>query len=827
MRARSSAVRVQQEADSPQASSPKVSASSLARSNPGIANYIGIFCTAGAVLLLELGLTRIFAVLLWAHLAFMVVGSALFGFGLSGVYLALRRAKQSESLRSELCVLSLAMSAAMLVCYAVVTNVPFEMWNFQEDSRNFYFLAIWYASLVVPFFLAGLIVAKLLSAYSEHSDKLYGVDLIGAAAGSLLLIPLIPQVGGEGTVAASAVLAAIAALAYAPAQRRVLRATAALAVIALCILVPKAQEVLPLEVHATKRRFNTAARYNHIYDTRWSTLSRVDIAYHKKDILDIWIDGGTNESAILKWNGNLAETKPLRFSTIGTSYALKQGKDPRVMIIGPAGGKEVLFALSHGASHVDAVEMDPSIVQLVNEERYSKYMGGLYQHEKVSLHNDEGRSFLRRQEDGTYDIIQSVNNYTPVAMNAGALNLSAAFLMTKEAVNDYLDHLTPDGVLALHRGAALRILITMLEVLHERGVENPENHILISSGEVPYFDGIYLKKSPWTEPEVARVTEYLEGRPLQEGRMYLWNPIRVQDSDPLYKKVAQTSPDNMEQYYKSYGVRLSPPTDDKPFIEHFLLFGKQDLSPELPAEFRFREDQKWRGIIPRGEFPYLAILAESALLSLVFVAVPLLLFARKSVSQPGFRGLLAYFAALGFGFIVIEICLMKKYVLFLGNPAYSITTVLVVLLCGAGIGSMLSGKIFPKNAAKALTLVVPLVAAAALVEAYVSPLIFENYLRLEFPFRVAIASALLLPLGVVMGTPFPIGLRLIRQTSKSEEQLRKATAWAWGMNGYFTVIGSASTVFIAVFAGFTAALLTAITAYLLGMIALRISLSSQ
>ncbi|MCB0322711.1 MAG: hypothetical protein KDD69_04025, partial [Bdellovibrionales bacterium] len=482
MSSQSQAVLKPRVAEHPSGAAPhSIPEPSLLRASPGFGGYAGIFLTCASVLLFELALTRIFSVLLWAHLAFMVVGTALFGFGLSGVYLALRTPRPVASMRSRLGELSLLLTVTMLACYLVVSKVPFEMWNFQENPINYLYLGIWYVALVVPFFVAGLIVAQLLSAYPLHNSKLYGTDLIGAAAGSLLLIPLIPNLGAEGIVVLSAMLAALAGLAYTPARDRMRRALLLLAIAGLALLLPKAPSVLKLTPHQDKRRFNTAAAYGHIYETRWSPLSRVDIAYHKNDILDIWIDGGTNESAILKWNGDLSTTQPLNWSTIGLAYDLKRGTEPNVMIIGPAGGKEVLFALSHGASHVDAVEMDPSIVALVNEPRYAEFMGRLYQHPKVTLHNDEGRSFLRRQPEGVYDVIQSVNNYTPVAMNAGALNLSAAFLLTKEALHDYLNHLTPNGVLALHRGAALRIAIAASEVLGERGIQDPGAHLLVTS----------------------------------------------------------------------------------------------------------------------------------------------------------------------------------------------------------------------------------------------------------------------------------------------------------------------------------------------------------
>ena len=788
---------------------------------PRFSTYAGIFFTSASVLLLELALTRIFSVLLWAHLAFMVVGTALFGFGLSGVFLALGGRGRLGRSFANLGLLCFVMAFSIIGCYLVVTNVPFQMWSFLENPANYLYLGIWYIALVVPFFLAGLIVAELLSTYSHHSSRLYGVDLIGAAAGSLTLIPIIPVFGAEGTVVCAALFAMIAAFALTSRERVMLRNFAILAVVVLGFILPRADTVLPLKFHQGKRRFMQAVANNHIYATRWSTLSRVDIGYHDKRTFDIWIDGGTNESAIFKWSGNESTLKPMYFSSIGTVYDLKQGTSPRVMIIGPAGGKEVLVALSYGASSVDAVEMDPSIVELVNQPKYANFMGRLYQNPRVRLINDEGRSFLRRQPSNSYDVIQSVNNYTPVAISSGALNLSEAFLFTKEAFGDYLDRLTPDGVLALHRGAALRLALTAVEVLSERGYANPAQHILISSGEVPHFDGFYLKRSPWTAPEVDRISKYLEGRPLQGGRKFLWNPLSEEGNHALYQQILRSPVDQHPAYYKSLGVNLFPVTDDRPFIEHFLRFGRQKLSPNLPGEFRRRDQDKWRGIVPLGDFPYIAILAESAVLALLFIGVPLFVFAGSSRNHPYFSRFIAYFACLGFSFIVVEICLMKRYVLFLGNPAYSITTVLVALLCGAGIGSMATSHLGKKNPASGAVVTLAAVALAVALEALVSPQIFAHYLALSFSARVAIASLALLPLGFVMGMPFPMGLRLISLTCRGEEDRRKMVAWAWGVNGYTTVVGSAATVFVALFFGFKAALAAAVCGYLIALFSLR------
>ncbi|MCB0325920.1 MAG: hypothetical protein KDD69_20225, partial [Bdellovibrionales bacterium] len=291
---------------------------------PRLSDYAGIFLIAGSVLLFELALTRIFAVILWAHLAFMVVSTALFGFGLSGVYLALRP-RAVVNRRANLSLLALIVAVAILGAYWTVVNVPFQMWNFHEDSSNFLKLALWYGALVVPFFFAGLLIAELLSSYPARSARLYGVDLLGAAAGSLALIPVIPYAGGVGTVVVAAVCAALAALCLARPEQRTMRGATLALLAVLAWLVPNADEVLPLQYHQNKRRFNTAVDNDQILATRWSPLSKVDIAVHRQDIYDIWIDGGTNESAIYAWSGNLETLQPLEWHSSAAIYAVKRG----------------------------------------------------------------------------------------------------------------------------------------------------------------------------------------------------------------------------------------------------------------------------------------------------------------------------------------------------------------------------------------------------------------------------------------------------------------------------------------------------------------------
>ena len=333
-----------------------------------------------------------------------------------------------------------------------------------------------------------------------------------------------------------------------------------------------------------------------------------------------------------------------------------------------------------------------------------------------------------------------------------------------------------------------------------------------------------MKRSPWTESEVRKLHDYMNDLPGEHRYKALWNPLDPQKSN-ISSRIISSSEAEQKKFYTSLGVNLFPATDDKPFMEHYLQFGRRDLSKDVPVEFRSREKQKIWGVIPNGDFPFAVILAESALLAFLFVLCPLGLWARSSVKNPGFKHMLGYFGCLGFGFIVVEICLMKRYVLFLGNPAYSITTILVALLLGAGLGSVFSQYLIDKPS-RSLKFVLPVVLLAILAEILLAPVVFQAFLHHSFTGRVLIASALLLPLGFIMGMPFPLGLQLISKIGQNEDARRKIVAWAWGINGYMTVVGSALAVFIALFWGFKSVLAIGMAAYLCALL-LVLSLGRQ
>ena len=178
-------------------------------------------------------------------------------------------------------------------------------------------------------------------------------------------------------------------------------------------------------------------------------------------------------------------------------------------------------------------------------------------------------------------------------------------------------------------------------------------------------------------------------------------------------------------------------------------------------------------------------------------------FGRPRRARVGpYAGSIIYFAALGFGFIAVELALLQNLTLLVGHPIYTLSVLLFTLLAFGGIGSALSSRLSMWKACAA-------VAVIGAIEALALPKLVPMLLWLPLWGRIAVAVLLIAPLGLVMGMPFPSGLR------RTGNESLPAPPFYWGLNGIMSVIGSVTTVFVALMAGFQAAMLMGAACYLL------------
>ncbi len=467
-------------------------------------------------------------------------------------------------------------------------------------------------------------------------------------------------------------------------------------------------------------------------------------------------------------------------------------------------------ALEYDAKFITAVELDPVITKLV-QGAFSKYLGHLYENSRVRLVNEEGRSFIRRSNE-KYDIIQQKNNSHPMAVASGALNLSETYLLTKEAFNEYLDHLTPDGFLAINRHGGIRLLNLGYEVLKDRGASEPQSQMILVR-ENDLNQTFLLKNSKFTVAEVMIIRNYCRDAKYP----ILFDPLEWRNSKNVFSQLLHD--DSRADLLKVAPYELSAPTDNWPFIEHFYrvrtLFDRKMNARQF--EPFWADANLWSFTLGEGRYSDLSlyiILFQAVLLSGVFIVWPLLRFKREGISTDGSGRLLLYYFCLGIGFILIEISFIQKYILFIGYPVYAVAVILFAILIAAGLGSYFS-TLLKLDTLRTIRLAVIALILLSAFQVFVIPGLFSRFISVSFPARVLLAILFIMPAGFFMGIPFPTALSW---TSRHHPEF---VPWAWGINGYATVIGSVLAVILALYFGFQAVLWISVGIYLIGYIAIR------
>jgi hypothetical protein len=345
----------------------------------------------------------------------------------------------------------------------------------------------------------------------------------------------------------------------------------------------------------------------------------------------------------------------------------------------------------------------------------------------------------------------------------------------------------------------LRIVSLGRAALAARGQKDASRHYLIVRGPeegMPLTTAtVLLKKTPFTDEEVERVEAFARRLDLE----LLYTP-RTRPANDLTRLV--TAPDPAA-IWRAFPSDISPTTDDSPFFF-------QTVRPGSVFSRRWTRGE-WRRT-NLGTLVLFGLVGITAFVVAAFIVGPLV-FARRRLGGATRARLpfLLYFACLGAGFIVVEVVLIQKCVLFLGHPAYALTVVLFSLLLWSGLGSLASGRLPDADLVRRVPWVIlAVVALVALFALLLAPL-FYALVHLAAPWRVLITVAALAPLGLALGMPMPTGIRLLR--ARAPELI----PWAWGVNGAASVLGSVGAVALAMAAGFNLTLLVAAALYLVGL----------
>ena len=792
-------------------------------------HYLGIFLLSLATLLLELSLTRVLSVALWYHFGFLVISTALLGFGTSGVVLALwRRLREQISLDRALSMLALLFGVLTVLCFWVMQRIAFDPFSLFSDKRQLAFMPLYYIVISLPFFCSGLALALLFTRGGRHVNRLYAFDLVGAGIGCGALALIMPAFGGSGSVVFAAALGLLAAGIFGFRAANKIGLLAVILAAACIVLAFFANNLLPISIAPNKTPLPTPPIY-----TAWNTFSKIDVIEMKgtprgnappRSARRFIFDAGTAATGIADLRPNVRDAlRQVGDTADYTSNIAYVGKtSPSVLIIGSGGGTQVVDALHYGARKIVAVEINPIINDVITN-RMRDYWGDLYQQPEVQVVTEEGRSYVRRSKE-QYDAILSVHTISNAAIASGALSLAENYVLTLEAFEDYLDHLKSDGVLYFTRPETqiARLFSTGREALAARGITDFPSHFFayrtLPAGErAPGFKsfsaGFLLKKSPFTPDEIAAIRKILKigeaPQPSEGTTEGLYAPDEAA-SDSIYHRLL-TAPD-LRAVYKSEPAQIAPATDDRPFFNQHTRWSRINWKTfqEIFTQNTARKARMALEDRPIAEVTLLVLLAQSIVVAAVLIFLPLAKFSRKGLRVPHRGSFLIYFAGLGLGFIMIEIALLQRFTLFLGQPVYTFAVVLAALLIFTGIGAALSDR-FSAAARKNLRVIVPLILLTLLLTAFVTPYIFNAALGSSLTARVLVSVVILAPLGILLGMPFPSGLRIIG------EEVPSLVPWAWGVNGFFTVIGTVGALILGMAFGFKVVLVLAAVCYLIAL----------
>ena len=787
----------------------------------------GIAVISMVTLMFELLINKVFSFSSWGSLGYMIIGSAIFGFSIAGVVIALWRPERKYRVSTLLGYASLTLSLSVVLCYMVMNIVPFDVTSIlRHPVKQVLYFTIWYLSLLTPFSMAGFIIALLLLVFKDTSNRLYAADLVGAGIGCVVLVPFFPLIGASGLYFVCGALGAVGTILFSCRGNRKAMTMAGLLLALFLALSPFADRIYPVKTHCSKRTRQEHFEAGYIKQSMWSFLSKIEVAILPDENSGIiWFDGGMMESGIDRFDGDYEYGKKGILGANSIVYRLEPRRN--VLIIAPAGGREVRAALTWGAQKITGVELDTSVVNLVRDE-LNGYLGGIFRDPRVTLINDEGRSFVRRSRE-KYDAIQMISAYSVTAVQSGAVDLASSYLITKEAFHDYIDHLTEDGVLSVSRDMSLKLFFTGWEVLEDKGLDPADKIVLIlNDGSTLGRNTLLLKTRPFEKDELDRIKEICLAKRMPINYAppgLLTHADRIPElaseikTRRLIEEFVAVPRQERRKFYDSFPYRVRPVVDDNPFFNNVRYFFRdmRSIPDRLTDELEeYTKKTYYIPFLPIGYLAKLIVLAEAAVFALLFLIFPLWKFRSEGVRLRWQRWSMCYFLCLGLGFIWIELVLLKKFILFLGNPVYSITVVLFAMLVFAGLGSLFSERL-GGNLNRSLGLVGAVLVLMVLLIALVYPKIFHGFLGFSFPLRILVAVLLIAPVGFVLGIPFPIGLKFLGNSSPD------SIPWAWAMNGYTTVIGVSTSSLVAMQTGFAVLLFISLGVYLLGFACLRAS----
>jgi hypothetical protein len=801
---------------------------------------ISILLISASALAFEVLLIRLFSIIQWHHFAYMIISLALLGYGVSGTIVTLLRERLVSHFVRAYVVNGIGFSLTITASFLLVQKLPFNALEILWDSAQWGYLLAAYMLLLLPFFFAANCIVLTFGAFSDQIPRIYGFDLLGAGIGSILLIYSLMFIQPQQVLLVISCTVLVAVAVAMVEMRTHYRLTASVIIVFSIVTVamlPK--EWLSLQISPYKPLSQSlqisGSQVERVLSGPHGVVTvlenrripfRLAAGVSLNNIVEpppqyaLFVDSD-GPGAITYYDGDRSKLTYLDYQTSALPYHLAQPN--RVLILGMGGGSDILQAEYHDIANIEAVELNPHLVDLLQNE-YANFAGWSFLEDHTRIHLSETRAFLASNKS-SYDLIQMSLVDAAGASSAGLYALSENYLYTIEALGLYYRRLQPGGMLSITRWTkvpprdALKLFATAVAALKEEGIADPQNRLALIRGW--NTSTLLLKSGAFTTEEIHSLQQFCEERSFDVAwypgitatRVNLYNVI---DKPYFYEGALALVGNRADEYINAYKFSIAPATDDRPYYFNFFKWGSLEeiLSMQRRAGF---------SLIELGYLVLVFTLIQALIVSVLLVLLPLR-FVPRDNHAPG-RGyitaVMLYFLLIGLAFLFIEIAFIQRFILFLGDPVYAVAAVLCGFLVFSGVGSFTAPSVRRCCRLNPVVLAVIGTAIVTLASLWLHPLVFQALAIQPTTIKVITSVALIAPLAFFMGMPFPIALNSV------SERAAWLLPWAWGVNGFASLMSAIVATLIAVHLGFTSVMLLAVLLYFLAALVFVLKLAKQ
>ncbi|MDQ1267080.1 MAG: hypothetical protein QG635_2233 [Bacteroidota bacterium] len=740
-----------------------------------INKYISIGLLSLTVVSVELIWTRIFSAEFFYTFAFLVLSMAVMGLGAGA--LALRLFPIFSKSKNTGIYLSLT-GIFSLISPPLVFAVGIDFTKLIGEPSMIFRLLVIILLLGSTYFFAGIALARLFKENHQDMPNLYMADMTGAGIGAVAAIIAMNLFETPVAAAFSGLPALIAAFIIGTKRQKVLPVLVLAAMFILSFYSKDLLEIKDNPLFETKGKPSPKVLYRH-----WDAMAKIRVRYYDANYRGIQIDNAAG-TTVVGFDGNYNRPDSMKFDFgINVDYIVRRYPGCVFLSVGAGGGMDVLQALIGGAKEIHAVEVNSHINEMLKDGCLTKFSGNIYNDSRVKVITEDARAYIRRYIN-KFDFIFSRSANTYAALASGAFALAENYLFTTEAFEDYLNSLTDRGVLMVeHQAYIPRLATEALDALNSMKIRYPKLHLAVYNLPEWHRQIILMSKTPLDKDLIRYAFGDLDtANPRIINLAY--PPVKGRTKNPIAKIIDI----GWETLQDEYPIDISPCTDDRPFAAQLGLwknFNWKGLSNIRPYEFY--------------GFPLSKLLIVLIILILIIIVLPLNLlpYLKKGGNKLGAAPFI-YFFLIGAAFMAVEVILIQQFTLFIGPPVYSLVTVLLALLIGSGIGSSYSGKVGSKPVFFGI-------AVWIILDILVFRQLFYVLGSLELIPRIFISSALILPLGFLMGMPFP----------KGAARCGELIDWGFSVNGTASVLGSAAIMPAAFSFGYSISLLVGAALYVI------------